>query len=107
MMRTSYKGGRTLKEICAKTNPLGLRVFVNGEPKLSEMEATEFSLMASTLELAISQDFDNDVRKREKRDEKINREEIDNITELFKDSSPSASKQNQRATHKELFEEWY
>lgn len=59
MMRMSYKGGRTLKEICAKTNPLGLRVFVNGEPQLSQMEATEFSLMASTLELAISQYFDD------------------------------------------------
>ena len=68
MMKMSYKGGRTLKEICAKRNSLGLRVFVNGEPQLSKMEATEFSLMASTLELAISQDFDNDVRKREKRD---------------------------------------
>lgn len=66
MMRMSYKGGRTLKEICAKTNPLGLRVFVNGEPKLSQMEATELSLMASTLELAISQYFDDyNKRKRE------------------------------------------
>ena len=59
MMKMSYKGGRTLKEICAKTNPLGLRVFVNGEPQLSQMEATEFSLMASTLELVISQYFDD------------------------------------------------
>ena len=64
MMKMSYKGGRTLKEICAKTNPLGLRVFVNGEPKLSEMEATEFSLMASTLELAISQEFDDYIKRK-------------------------------------------
>ena len=64
MMRMSYKGGRALKEICAKTNPLGLRVFVNGEPQLSQMEATEFSLMASTLELAISQEFDNYMKRK-------------------------------------------
>lgn len=48
-----------MKEICAKTNQLGLRIFVNGEPQLSHMEATEFSLMASTLEVAISQYFDD------------------------------------------------
>ena len=63
MMKT-YKGGRTLKEICAKTNPLGLRVFVNGEPQLSQMEATELSLMASTLELAISQEFDDYMKRK-------------------------------------------
>ena len=64
MMKMSYKGGRTLKEICAKTNPLGLRVFVNGEPQLSQMEATELSLMASTLELAISQEFDDYMKRK-------------------------------------------
>ena len=60
----SYKGGRILKEICAKTNPLGLRVFVNGEPEFSQMEATELSLMASTLELAISQEFDDYMKRK-------------------------------------------
>ena len=64
MMRTSYKGGRILKEICAKTNLLGLRVFVNGEPDFSQMEATELSLMASTLELAISQAFDDYMKRK-------------------------------------------
>ena len=64
MMRMSYKGGRTLKEICAKRNSLGLRVFVNGEPQLSQMEATELSLMASTLELAISQEFDDYTKRK-------------------------------------------
>ena len=64
MMRMSYKGGRTLKEICAKTNQLGLRIFVNGEAQLSQMEATEFSLMASTLELAISQEFDDYMKRK-------------------------------------------
>ena len=53
-----------MKEICAKRNSLGLRVFVNGEPQLSQMEATEFSLMASTLELAISQEFDDYMKRK-------------------------------------------
>jgi hypothetical protein len=53
-----------LKEICAKANQLGLRIFVNGEPQLSQMEATEFSLMASTLELAISQEFDDYMKRK-------------------------------------------
>ena len=39
--------------------------------------------------------------------EEINIDEIEDIAELFKDSPPSASKQNRRATRKELFEEWY
>ena len=54
-----------MKEICMKTNPLSLHVFVNGEPQLSQMEATEFSLMASTLELAISQHFDDYIKREE------------------------------------------
>lgn len=37
----------------------------------------------------------------------INIDEIEDIAELFKDSPPSALKQNRRATRKELFEEWY
>ena len=57
-----------MKEICAKTNPLGLRVFVNGEPEFSQMEATELSLMASTLELAISQEFDDYMKRKENMD---------------------------------------
>ena len=56
-----------MKEICAKTNPLGLRVLVNGEPEFSQMEATELSLMASTLELAISQEFDDYMKRKENR----------------------------------------
>ncbi len=68
MIRTSHKGGETLKEICMKTNPLGLRVFINCEPQLSQMEATELSLMASTLELAISQEFDDYMKREENQD---------------------------------------
>lgn len=60
--------GGTLKEISVKTNPLSLRVFVNGEPNLSRMEATELSLMASRLELVISQEFDDYMKRKENMD---------------------------------------
>ena len=57
--------GGNLKEISVKTNPLNLRVFVNGEPNLSRMEAAELSLMASRLELVISQEFDDYMKRKE------------------------------------------
>lgn len=47
-----------MEEIEVKDNPLGIRVFVNGKPNISNMPEEEFNLFVSSLELRMSEYFE-------------------------------------------------
>ena len=53
-----------MKEITVKNNELGLNIMINGEPDLKEMDAGDFAVLASVLELIVSRQYENYVKRK-------------------------------------------
>lgn len=47
-----------MEEIEVKYNPLGVKVFINGRPDMSNMTEEEYDLFTSSLELRMSEYFE-------------------------------------------------
>lgn len=58
-----------MREIVVTPNTLDLKVYVNGEPQLSELSNDGLTLLAAVLELIVSKQFEN-YTKRKKRSKK-------------------------------------
>lgn len=48
-----------MKEITVKPNDLNLKVYINGEPDLSQMDNSDFTLLATILEVTLSKHLEN------------------------------------------------
>ena len=53
-----------MREIVVTPNTLDLKVYVNGEPQLSELNNDELTLMAAVLELIVSKQFENYTKRK-------------------------------------------
>ena len=53
-----------MKEITVKNNEPGLNIMINGEPDLKEMDAGDFAVLASVLELIVSRQYENYVKRK-------------------------------------------
>ena len=53
-----------MKEITVKNNELGLNIMINGELNLKEMDAGDFAVLASVLELIVSRQYENYVKRK-------------------------------------------
>ena len=53
-----------MKEITVKNNELGLGITINGEPDLKEMDEGDFTVLASVLELIVSRQYENYVKRK-------------------------------------------
>ena len=53
-----------MKEIAVKNNELGLKIMINGEPDLKEMDEGDFTVLASVLELIVSRQYENYVKRK-------------------------------------------
>lgn len=53
-----------MKEITVKNNELGLSIMINGEPDLKEMDVGDFAVLASVLELIVSKQYENYVKRK-------------------------------------------
>ena len=53
-----------MTEITVKGNTLGLKVFVDGEPKLKDLPADELTVLATVLELVIERRYATYVKRK-------------------------------------------
>ena len=59
-----------MREIVVTPNTLDLKVYVNGEPQLSELYNDELTLMAAVLELIVSKQFENYTKRKSRANKK-------------------------------------
>ena len=59
-----------MREIVVTPNTLDLKVYVNGEPQLSELDNDELTLMAAVLELIVSKQFENYTKRKSRANKK-------------------------------------
>ena len=59
-----------MREIVVTPNTLDLKVYVNGEPQLSELNNDELTLMAAVLELIVSKQFENYTKRKSRSNKK-------------------------------------
>lgn len=53
-----------MKEITVRGNDTGLKVFVDGEPNLNELEDADLTVLATVLEVIIERQFENYTKRK-------------------------------------------
>lgn len=48
-----------MKEIMLENNPLGIKLYVNGRPSINNMNKEEYEIFVSSLELMMSEYYEN------------------------------------------------
>ena len=61
---TKHERSDVLKEITVRGNETGLAVFIDGEPDLKELSSDELTVLATVLEVVISRQYENYVKRK-------------------------------------------
>lgn len=61
---TKHERSDVLKEITVRENETGLAVFIDGEPDLKELSSDELTVLATVLEVVISRQYENYIKRK-------------------------------------------